>query len=81
MADSIINIPEEMMARIQQAAATEKLSPDELVQEAVEEHLRRKRLQDLYAYGEGQARNLGIKESDVDEIVKQGRRELAQRGR
>ena len=77
MADSIVHIPEELMVRIHQAAATEKLSAQELVREAVEAHLRRKRLQDLYAYGEGQARKVGIEESEVDEIVEQGRRERA----
>jgi hypothetical protein len=81
MAYSTVNIPEELMARIQQAAGAEKLSPEALVHEAVEEHLRRKRLLDLYSYGEGQARKLGINESEVDEIVKAGRRDLAQRER
>jgi hypothetical protein len=42
--------------------------------EAVETHLHRKRLQDLYAYGEAQARKLGIEESGVDGIVEQERR-------
>jgi hypothetical protein len=45
------NILDDPLARREQAAATEKDSPEELVLvvEAVEEHLRRKRLQDLYA--------------------------------
>lgn len=77
MADSMVHIAEELMARVQQAAASEKLSPQELVREAVETHLRRKRLQELYAYGEGQAWKLGIKESDVDGIVGEERRQRA----
>jgi predicted transcriptional regulator len=70
---SSINIPDDLMARVEQTAATEKLSAEELVVEAVKEHLRRKRLQVLYAYGEEQARRLGIKPEDVDGIVREER--------
>ncbi len=76
-----MNIPAEMMARVQRAAVAEQLSPEALVLEAVEPHLRRKRLPELYAYGEGQATKAGAEKRDVDDIVKAGRRELANRGR
>jgi predicted transcriptional regulator len=49
MAENIVHIPEELMARVQQTAESEKRSPQELVREAVETHLRRKRLQDFMA--------------------------------
>jgi len=70
---SSINIPDDLLARIEQAAAKEKVSPEELVVEAVEEHLRRKRLQDLYAKGERRVRELGIAENQVDGIVREER--------
>lgn len=70
---SSIDTPDELLARLEQAAAKEKVSPEELVVEAVEEHLRRKRLQDLYARGERRARELGIPENKVDAIVREER--------
>jgi hypothetical protein len=73
MADSTVNIPEEMMSRIQQAATTAKVSPEQLVHDAVEEHLRRRRLESLYARGERRTRELGIPESQVDAIVREER--------
>lgn len=81
MAENMVHIPEELMAQVQQIAASENRTLQELVREAVETHLRRKRLQDLYAYGEAQARKLGIEESDVDGIVEEERRRWAAGGR
>jgi hypothetical protein len=40
---------------------------------AVEEHPRRKRLQDLYGRGERRARELGIPENQIDAIVREER--------
>jgi predicted transcriptional regulator len=70
---SSINIPDDLLARVEQAAAKEQLSSEELVVVAVEEHLRRKRLQDLYARGERRTRELGIPENRVDAIVREER--------
>jgi hypothetical protein len=70
---SSINIPDDLLARVEQAAANEQLSSEELVVAAVEEHLRRKRLQDLYARGERRTRELGIPENQVDAIVREER--------
>ena len=72
-ASTTVNIPEDLMERVQQAAATEQRSAQELVREAVEEHLRRKRLQGLYARGEQRTRELGIPESQVDTVVRDER--------
>jgi hypothetical protein len=70
MADSSIRMPESLMVEVQKRAKAEERSPDELVQEAVERYLRLKRREKLYAYGEDQARKLGIREEDVPDLVK-----------
>lgn len=72
-----ISIPETLLAEVRSAAEAEQRSADELVQEAVERHLRRKRLDKLYAYGESRAREEGIPASAVDGIIKEERRERA----
>jgi hypothetical protein len=53
------------MAELQRAADVEQRSPEEVVEDAVERYLRVKRRERLYAYGEGQAKRLGIEEEDV----------------
>jgi len=73
MADSTIRMPEALMAEVQKRAAAEARAPEELVQEAVEQYLRRKRREKLYAHGEEQARKLGIREEDIPGIVKEVR--------
>jgi hypothetical protein len=73
-------ISEALLAEVRQLAKAERRSPDDVVQEAVERLLRLKRREVLYAVGEGQARKLGIKESDVPDLVHQVRSET-ERGR
>jgi predicted transcriptional regulator len=73
MADSTIRMPEALMAEVQKRADAEERAPEELVQEAVEQYLRRKRREKLYAHGEEQARKLGIREEDIPGIVKEVR--------
>jgi len=80
MANSNIRVPEALMVELQKTAQDEKRSPEEVVQEAVERYLRQKRREKLHAYGEAQAQKLGIREEDVPELVKQTRRETAERG-
>jgi len=69
------------MAELQRAADLEQRSPDEVVEDAVERYLRLKRRERLYAYGEGQANGLGIKEEDVPALVKEIRRDTSARDR
>jgi predicted transcriptional regulator len=66
-------LPGELMAEVRKLAQAEERTPDEVVQEAVERLLRLKRREKLYAYGEGQARKLGLKESDVPRLVRETR--------
>jgi hypothetical protein len=73
MADSTIKMPEALMVEVQMRAEAEDRDPQELVQEAVEQYLGRKRREKLYAHGEEQARKLGIREEDIPGIVKEVR--------
>jgi len=77
--DSNLRIPEALMAEVRQPAAAEQRSPEDLVQEAVARYLRQKRRDNLYAYGEEQARKLGIGAEDVPDLVKQTRQTAPRR--
>jgi hypothetical protein len=69
------SLPGELMAEVRKLAQAEERTTDEVVQEAVERLLRMKRRQKLYAYGEKQAKRLGIRESDVPRLVKETRQD------
>ena len=81
MSDSNIRVSEALMAELQRAADLEQRSLEEVVEDAVERYVRLKRRERLYAYGEGQAKRLGIKEEDVPTLVKEIRRDTSARGR
>src|SRR5271170_526833 len=72
-------IPPALLAEVEQAASADNISVDELVCEAMERRMRERRRQNLYAYGEEQARKLGIKEEDVDRIIHEFRQEQRDR--
>jgi predicted nucleotidyltransferase len=74
MADSNLHVPEALMAELKETADAERTSPDALAKEAIERLLENRKLQEIYAFGEGQARKLGIRERDVPRIVKEMRR-------
>jgi len=69
------SVPSALLAKALRAASAENISVDEWLQDAMEQRLRSQRRQELYAYGEGQARKLGIKEEDVDRIIHEFRKE------
>jgi hypothetical protein len=81
VSDSSIRVSEALMAELMRAADVEQRSPEEVVEDAVERYLRLKRRERLYAYGEGQAERLGIKEEDVPTLVNEIRRDTSARGR
>jgi hypothetical protein len=72
-------IPSALLLEAQKAASADRISVDELVTDAVARRLRERRRQHLYAYGEGQARKLGMKEEDVDRIIHEFRDEERER--
>ncbi len=69
------SVPPALLTQAQKAAQDDHISVDELVKAALEQTLRARRRQRLYAYGEGQARSVGIREEDVPRIVDEWRAE------
>ncbi len=72
-------IPSALLAETETAARAEHITVDEFVRDAMERRLRQRRRQSLYAYGEAQARKLGIREEDVDRIIHEFRDEERER--
>jgi predicted CopG family antitoxin len=69
-------IPPALLSEAERVAQAEHLTVDELVREALERRLRERRRQNLRAYGEAQARKLGITtEEDVERVVHEFREE------
>jgi metal-responsive CopG/Arc/MetJ family transcriptional regulator len=64
-----------LLAQAETIAAAQHVSMDELIQDAVRRYVDERGWQELYAYGEEQARKLGIKEEDVDRIIHEFREE------
>ena len=70
-----VKMPSSLLAEVQAAANEEHRSPDELVREAIERYLRDRRWQRLLAYGEQQARSLGLTDADVPRLIEEYRQE------
>ena len=68
-------IPPALLAEAIDLASAEHITVDAFVRDAMELYLSRRRRQKLYAYGEEQARKLGIREEDVERVVHEFRRE------
>ncbi len=56
----------------------EQITVDQFVEDAMERSLKARRRQALYAYGEAQARQLGVDQEDVERIVHEFRQEEQQ---
>jgi hypothetical protein len=74
MTDSKPVLSDDLLHEVEEAAREQNRQPADVVQESVERYLRLKRGEKLYAYGEAQAAKLGIRESDVPELVKDARK-------
>ncbi len=72
-------LPEPLLAEMEAAAETQGKTADELLEVAARRYLAHERLQRLARYGRGQARRLGIRESDLPGLIAEARR--APRGR
>ncbi len=68
-------VPPALLTQAQKAAQDDHITVDELICAALEQTLQARRRQQLYAYGEGQARSVGIREEDVPRIVDEWRAE------
>lgn len=73
------SIPNALLAEAEKIAAAQHVSMDELTQAAMKRYLDELGWKKLYAYGEGQARKLGIQEADVDHIIHEFRDEERER--
>jgi hypothetical protein len=72
------SIPAALLTEAEQAASAVHVSVDEWVRDAMQRRLREERRQRIYAYGEQQAKKLGIKEEDVERIIHEFRQENQQ---
>jgi predicted transcriptional regulator len=68
-------LPPALLLQVKAAAKEEHRPEDEIVREAVERYLDGRRWQRLLAYGEEQARKMGLSGADVPRIVDEYRRE------
>ena len=68
-------MPSSLIAEIQAAATEEHRSREEVVREAIERYLRNRRWQRILAYGEQQARSLGLTDADVPRLIEEYRQE------
>jgi hypothetical protein len=69
-------IPDALLAEAERAANADHISVDEWVRDAMETRLKSdRRRESIFAYGEQQARRLGIKEEDVEGIIHEFRQE------
>lgn len=73
-----VKMPSSLLAELQAAADEERRTSDELVCEAVQRYLKDRRWQRLLAYGEQQARLLGLTEADVPRLIEEYRQEHRQ---
>lgn len=70
-----------LLAELQNAAAEDRRPAPELLREAVEQYLESRQWQRVLAFGEAQARKLGLGEDDVLRLIAEARREQAKPGR
>lgn len=70
-----VTLPDEMLKNARKLAKKENRTMSELVREALRRYEAVQRLKDLQSYGERRARELGIKEEDVDRLIDEYRAE------
>jgi metal-responsive CopG/Arc/MetJ family transcriptional regulator len=69
MATEPIKLPEELITKVNEAAAKEGISPEELVRNAVEDRLSRGEWRKALEFGERNARRKGIVKADVEKEI------------
>jgi CopG family transcriptional regulator/antitoxin EndoAI len=69
-----ISLPPEMAKAAEKVAKYEARTKSELIREALRQYLWGRRWKELRRYGEQQARKMGIREEDVDDIVHEKRK-------
>ena len=74
----VLSMPPTLLAEIREAADEDQRTTEELVREAIERYLEDRRWQRLLAYGEQQARSLGLTDADVPRLIEEYRQERRQ---
>ena len=70
-----VTLPPSLLDEVERLAQREGKSAEELMQEAVRRYVLRRRIRDLQSYGAEQAKNLGVREEDVERLIHEYRRE------
>jgi metal-responsive CopG/Arc/MetJ family transcriptional regulator len=70
-----ITFPTDMLKRAKKLAARENRTMSELIREAFREYERKRRWDEINAYGRAKAAEFGITEEDIPRIVKEWRKE------
>jgi metal-responsive CopG/Arc/MetJ family transcriptional regulator len=68
-----ISLPDELLAGIRSAADAERRSVDDVVADAVQRYLEDRSWTKLFEYGAARANALGLRESDVDQLIAESR--------
>lgn len=66
MAFESIGLPGQLLEKVKQAAAKEEITPEEFVRDAVETRLNRSEWSKTLEFGDRNARERGLKPTDVD---------------
>lgn len=64
-----ISVPPEMEAQIEELMRLEGRTRSELLREALRRYVREREWRELLGYGRGKAREAGIREDDIEDIV------------
>jgi len=75
MPSANIQLSEARFEELARVAEAQGKTPDQLADEAVAILLSRRRLENLIDFGQQQARDLGIREADVDQLISEVRSE------
>lgn len=78
--NTTLTVAPTLLAQVEAAAHEEHRTPTALVQEAIERYLEDRQWQRLLAFGQAQARAVGLTEADVTRLIAESREE-ARRGR
>jgi predicted transcriptional regulator len=70
-----ISVPPEMLSRAVALAKKENRTISELVREALRQYERRRWWEETNTYGRGRAKELGLREEDVDRVIHKYRQE------
>ncbi len=76
-----ISLPDELLKQVDAQAKKEARTRSEFFREAIRARLVKKELDEIYGYGQAQAKKLGLTEEDVPRLVKEVRDELAREKR